>query len=399
MISTGQHYHCDECQTNLTDIVKIACATCPEFDLCVTCFSKGVEIANHKFDHPYSVVSKNNFPIFDIEWTADEELLLIDGLLQFGMGNWEEVANFVGSKDKGECESHYYKTYVESEDWPLPNLNLDLGTQVVRIKKNQSDTKQDSRPQKPISSLPSNHEVSGYMPGRKEFEEEYDNDAEQVIKDMNFNEDDIPEERELKLTILQIYNSKLDKRAERKNFLINRGLLDYSKNTAIEKRRSQKNHESVLASRISQLKEWRKNGISTVADGMIYELEKVSRQNRSRTTSSKDCIQNLEKIQKLAFSFSQRRVSSEVLAQNKPVLKKSKANSISFLDGAQLLSTKELELCKRLSVSPSSYIIVKDVMLSEYIKHGKLEREKTYQLFENVDPIKIDNIYDFFSNA
>ncbi|PVV01523.1 hypothetical protein BB560_004052, partial [Smittium megazygosporum] len=157
--------------------------------------------------------------------------------------------------------------------------------------------------------------------------------------------------------------------------------------------------ESVLASRISQLKEWRKNGISTVADGMIYELEKVSRQNRSRTTSSKDCIQNLEKIQKLAFSFSQRRVSSEVLAQNKPVLKKSKANSISFLDGAQLLSTKELELCKRLSVSPSSYIIVKDVMLSEYIKHGKLEREKTYQLFENVDPIKIDNIYDFFSNA
>lgn len=36
------------------------------------------------------------------------------------------------------------------------------------------------------ASAPTNHEVAGYMPGRLEFEHEVDNDAEIVIKDMEF---------------------------------------------------------------------------------------------------------------------------------------------------------------------------------------------------------------------
>jgi transcriptional adapter 2-alpha len=36
------------------------------------------------------------------------------------------------------------------------------------------------------ASAPTNHEVAGYMPGRLEFEHEVDNDAEVVIKDMEF---------------------------------------------------------------------------------------------------------------------------------------------------------------------------------------------------------------------
>ena len=45
-----------------------------------------------------------------------------------------------------------------------------------------------------MTSQPANHEIAGYMPGRLEFETEYENEAEQSVKDMIFNEDDAPEE-------------------------------------------------------------------------------------------------------------------------------------------------------------------------------------------------------------
>ena len=45
-----------------------------------------------------------------------------------------------------------------------------------------------------MTSQPANHEIAGYMPGRLEFETEYENDAEQAVKDMIFSEDDPPEE-------------------------------------------------------------------------------------------------------------------------------------------------------------------------------------------------------------
>jgi transcriptional adapter 2-alpha len=39
-------------------------------------------------------------------------------------------------------------------------------------------------------SQPANHEITGYMPGRLEFDQEFDNEAEVRVKDMVFNEDD-----------------------------------------------------------------------------------------------------------------------------------------------------------------------------------------------------------------
>ena len=41
-------------------------------------------------------------------------------------------------------------------------------------------------PPKPLASAPTCHELAGYMPGRLEFETEWENDAETLIKDMEF---------------------------------------------------------------------------------------------------------------------------------------------------------------------------------------------------------------------
>jgi transcriptional adapter 2-alpha len=61
-----------------------------------------------------------NFPLFDENWTAEDELLLIDGLEMFGMGNWEQVADHVGTKTREECYDHYLAVFVQSEAWPAP---------------------------------------------------------------------------------------------------------------------------------------------------------------------------------------------------------------------------------------------------------------------------------------
>jgi len=51
-------------------------------------------------------------PIFTPDWGADEELLLISGLIINGLGNWAEVATHIGTRGKEECQSHYEDVYL-----------------------------------------------------------------------------------------------------------------------------------------------------------------------------------------------------------------------------------------------------------------------------------------------
>ena len=70
-------------------------------------------------------------------------------------------------------------------------------------------------------------EVAGYMPRRGDFDVEWDNEAENILADMEFSHHDTPEDRELKMKVIGIYNSKLDEREKRKRFLIERNLLNF----------------------------------------------------------------------------------------------------------------------------------------------------------------------------
>jgi hypothetical protein len=48
------------------------------------------------------------------------ELLLIEGISQEGLGNWQMIAEHVGTRTKEDVEEHYNSVYVDSRDWPLP---------------------------------------------------------------------------------------------------------------------------------------------------------------------------------------------------------------------------------------------------------------------------------------
>eukprot|EP00850_Spirogloea_muscicola_P005850 SM000027S09631 [mRNA] locus=s27:409752:414077:+ [translate_table: standard] len=120
-------YHCNYCQKDVSGTVRIKCAKCPDFDLCLECFSVGAELSPHKASHPYRVMDNLNFSLLHPDWAADEEILLLEAVEMFGLGNWAEVSEHVGTKGKVQCQEHFTATYMDSPCSPLPDLSGVVG--------------------------------------------------------------------------------------------------------------------------------------------------------------------------------------------------------------------------------------------------------------------------------
>ncbi|KAJ7599264.1 hypothetical protein C8J56DRAFT_916247 [Mycena floridula] len=193
----GVEYQCDSCSRDLTHTIRIkcadpACATDEGVDICPTCFCAGKEFGTHKRSHSYRVIEFNSYPIFTDDWGADEELLLLKGIASQGLGNWKKVADHVGTRTKEEVEQHYNSVYVDSITWPLPDMNrvFDIDPAEFQERKRRRITEMNSAPlpvPKPAPvSTPAIHELQGFLPGRLEFEHELDNEAEDLVKDLEF---------------------------------------------------------------------------------------------------------------------------------------------------------------------------------------------------------------------
>ncbi|KOS20450.1 Transcriptional adapter 2 [Escovopsis weberi] len=340
----GVKYVCDVCSSDITSTVRIRCAdpACSDFDLCVSCFAKGeTRNAHDPATHSFRVIEQNSFPIFDREWGADEELLLLEGAEIYGLGSWADIADHIGGfREKDEVRDHYLETFVDSSSFPLPERcsphDCELANEVPREefqarKKRRIEERREAaknapalQPKtKPTASVPSCHEIQGYMPGRLEFETEYANEAEEAVQLMQFEPGDglnprtgeLEPEMELKLTVMEIYNCRLTQRVERKKVIFEHNLLDYRENTKLEKKRTKEekdlyqrakpfgrimNHrdfedfttglqdELNLRQAIIQLQEWRNLRIGDLRSGEKYEAEKATRIQKSMPMGSMD---------------------------------------------------------------------------------------------------------------
>ncbi|MCJ1307003.1 Transcriptional adapter ada2 [Agyrium rufum] len=329
----GIKYICDVCSADITSTVRIRCMhqACFEYDLCVPCFAAGASSNNHNpATHPYSVTEQHSIPIYSSTWGADEELLLLEGAETYGLGSWADIADHIGGyRTREEVRDHYISTYIDSPNFPLPAL-ADLNDSSLlaenprevfqaRKKRRIEDRKEAAKQappqqpkQKPTASVPACHEVQGFMPGRLEFESEYFNEAEEAVQSMNFEPGDgidprtgMPDpETELKMVVMDIYNSRLTARADRKRIIFEHQLLEYRSNAARDKKRTKEerdlfnkakpyariinHHEFVdlaegveyelnLRQAIGQMQEWRQYGISDLKSGEKYEAEKLTR--------------------------------------------------------------------------------------------------------------------------
>ncbi len=324
--------------------MRIRCANdaCTDYDLCVPCFKDGAKSNNHDpATHEFFVIEQHSIPIFDKDWGADEEACLLEGAEVYGLGSWADIADHIGGyRNKDEVKDHYIKTYIESPNFPLP-ANADPGDKRLseeiprdifqaRKKRRVEERREEAKSappatpkQKPTASVPACHEVQGYMPGRLEFETEFANEAEEAVQHMQFDPGDglnprtgeVEPEMEFKMVVMDIYNSRLTARADRKKVIFEHNLLDYKKAVALDKKKTKDeialankakpfarmmNHadfeaftssleyEHNLRQAVAQLQDWRRMRIGDLKTGEKYEQEKQTRAARPPPTGAFD---------------------------------------------------------------------------------------------------------------
>ncbi|CAI7833387.1 unnamed protein product [Closterium sp. NIES-53] len=167
-----------------------------------------------------------SFPLIREDWTADEEMLLLEALEMYGMGNWGEIAEHVGSKSKAQCHDHYLYDYLLSPTGPLPDLTrlrTQADTEAAKMAMEEQEAAETAaRAQeavlfnvpvvKPEPGTKTDDAAtpitSGYNTKRNEFDPEYDNEAEAPLAELEFKDSDSSVDRQLKIKMLHIYYSR-----------------------------------------------------------------------------------------------------------------------------------------------------------------------------------------------
>lgn len=232
---TLARFHCNYCKRDLSSAIRARCAVCADYDLCLDCFSVGATLSPHKPDHDYRLIEVVSTPVYAEGWGADEEERLLEGLELYGVGNWEEVAKVIRTKNSAEAEAHFRTTCLQAPTAPLPDISRILPA-VPPTDQDGADADVDAKCLR-VMHLHQVEEACGWMPLRGDFTYEWDQDAEEIIADMELLHEDSPEEAEMKLRVLQIYSAKLDERAFRKEFVVSRNLLDFKAAAAADKKR------------------------------------------------------------------------------------------------------------------------------------------------------------------
>ncbi|RZC65824.1 hypothetical protein C5167_009518 [Papaver somniferum] len=163
-------FHCNYCNKDVTGKIRIKCAVCPDFDLCLECFSVGAEITPHRSNHPYRVMvtssqrfcasPTNSEPALSTENASPNAqgspvsttqimntLSVSQGLQMYGFGNWEEVAEHAGTKSRDQCLDHYNSAYLNSPCFPLPDMSYTAGKnrdELLAVAKEQEDANKAS---------------------------------------------------------------------------------------------------------------------------------------------------------------------------------------------------------------------------------------------------------------
>jgi hypothetical protein len=120
-------FECVNCRREVRGETHVRHKDRDEFALCVDCYSVGVEIKGVRWG-PDTVrlidTSTTRMPLLVEDWAAEQEVRLLEGILQFGFGNWRAVAEYMSfEKTEQECEEHYERFYVRSSCFPLPDLS------------------------------------------------------------------------------------------------------------------------------------------------------------------------------------------------------------------------------------------------------------------------------------
>lgn len=454
-------YFCRYCEKDITLSLRIRCAECsPVVDLCGDCFAAGVCIDDHKNDHDYHVVDCLEASIFTKDWTTAEELMLLEGIEKFGAGNWKSVSEHIGNKTARQCDEHYWETYMGVFGHCLPSKTLvadnvsedtdvlltqtsesldriripnghTLGEIVVR--KDASGRSKDKSDLKEKLSNLVGADLPGYMPLRQDFDVEHDNEAEIILADMDMGLDDLPDhpsEKQLKLEVVRIYNSRLDERERRKKFVIEQGLIDFKKQQQTERRRtkderdlvarlkvysrfqSSKEQESLVTGvlRARRLKrqlqsyiDCRRMGLRTVESMRQHEVERKRRETESKAKKQREKESGILSTSMTTSSITSgkprgRPRRNDDIGDDSQTQDEGKiGTAMKTAPGADLLTEAELNICIEADLLPMHYLVAKEASIREAYRNGGISQSSLNRVLEvSATSVIKPAVVDFF---
>lgn len=398
-------HSCRTCNRDIFDENYVQCTRCKGFIQCLECFSVGAESIYHLRSHPVVLMDPIPKPFFTTDWTSEEELLLLQAISLCGIGNWADVSLQLKTKTPIECEVHYFETYFSPKSAPYPEFTVKppypppppilFNTKPQESCPSCGHEKILAQNGKKEKTTPA--EFCGYMPKRHEFEEEYKDEAEHIIDNIVFDENDTDQSIEQKLKLLEIYNSALQERRLRTK-LIEDWEVQESKfkslggSTAREKDTNQKIltfapfigkektlelssalHQILVDTEMIENRQiWQENGITTEKEGILFtKLQPMIKDGRVSENE-------VPKWNKLITDY---------------ITEHDKQNS----EDAKLLSQQEVELCTKIDVAPAMFVAIKDLIIREHALRGRLTKEEAVNLLPGSES-KMEAIYDLFVN-
>ena len=228
---------CAYCRRGIGSEVRIRCAECGPKTLppgvaaplhfCVECFSAGVEVFGHSASHKYSVIENASIYPLSKEGRPTRAPLL-EGASQFGYGNWVDVAEHVGGgKTRDRAKRHYEKFFLLNAELDLPagaaghaarRRGEDDGprrgagapqTSACRRRPRRRRGRRARRRRRAGQRRRRRRACGGQPPLRREFDVEWDNDAELLVMDVEFIDGEPADERAL-AELLKAHNTTLD---------------------------------------------------------------------------------------------------------------------------------------------------------------------------------------------
>ena len=372
-------------------------------------------------------LDNGDFSPLNNNWSAKELVKLLDGLEQFGYGNWNDVSKYVASnKSALECRDAVNNILVSG---PIGSLTYNETSRGCAKDHTSATTSNTAATTSALTGNLSLHQLLalGFMPARDDFELEHENEAEVLVSCIEAggagsraDPEDEELEVQLKLAHVEMYQARLKERERRKkvskelalvsNFFkenpynamtgkltVTKPKKKDSKTEFLEKMKFTASFQSIdeykkclaavskereLKYRIKELHRYRKNGISTLKEAESYEAERIKR-NKKKADRKKA----LESGDSVGVESSP--VKPELLDAVSGV-DLDNITSIVGLPGYDVLSFNERRLCTSLRLHPQLYISYKTCLLRDHLQKKKGQSPK---------PVSCTYIWDYVFNS
>ena len=219
---------CCNCHQKIGDEIYLRHSRQKDLIECINCFTTHIpeesEETRREVSPTMIVIDKNPKNIFTLDWNSNEELLLLNGVVNFGIGNWNKIAEWIPNHKPIDIETHYNEIYLKSQNAPLPDeVNpTELPETFPLPPPITYDTSPETNSNPSEKKNPSTNpaESNGWMKYRHEFENEFLDEADMIVGDLHFEPGRETEASfKDKLENLRSYNKVLVERVHRDEIL------------------------------------------------------------------------------------------------------------------------------------------------------------------------------------